>query len=107
MVYIELLKINTKVSYWKGKKEVDFVVQNGHIELLNVSYTDDLQSREIDGLVEGLQEFNLEEGVILTKNHFATTEVQGKIIKCIPLWVWLLFRSKQSTPEGIMPLPIE
>ena len=39
--------------YWKGKHEVDFVVFRPSISLFNVSYTDTIHSREIDGLAEG------------------------------------------------------
>jgi len=54
MVYTELLKTSTQVSYWKGKREVDNLLQNGALQLFNVSYTDELSDREVEGLVEGL-----------------------------------------------------
>jgi len=107
MVYTELLKTSTQVSYWKGKREVDFLKQNGALQLFNVSYTDELSDREVEGLIEGLQEFNLKEGVILTKNHFATTEIQDKTVKCVPLWVWLLANGKPLASEDTMTFPVD
>lgn len=72
IVYMELKKTSTLVSYWTGKQEVDFIVQNGELHLFNVSYTSDLPDREITGMVEGLKEFDIAKGVVLTKNHLET-----------------------------------
>lgn len=94
IVYMELKKTSTLVSYWTGKQEVDFIVQNGELHLFNVSYTSELPDREITGTVEGLQEFNALKGLVLTKNHFETKAVDGKTIECVPLWVWLIANSR-------------
>ena len=80
--------------YWKGKHEVDFVVFRPSISLFNVSYTDAIHSREIDGLVEAMDHFSLQESTLLTRNIHVTEKVQGKIIHCIPLWAWLLANQK-------------
>lgn len=93
VVFMELKKNNVAIHYWKGKKEVDFVVQNGQLKLFNVSYADELHERELASMLEGLKEFNLKKGVIITKNYFDTQVVEGKTIEYIPLWVWLVFIS--------------
>ncbi|QQG40751.1 MAG: ATP-binding protein [Candidatus Levyibacteriota bacterium] len=94
MTYMELKKNNVSVSYWQGKKEIDFVILNPTISLLNVSYTDDMHHREIEGLVEGLKEFKIEEGTILTKNYSSTKEMEGKKLLFVPLWAWLILNGK-------------
>lgn len=94
IVYIELRKQNTAVHYWKGKKEIDFVTMNPNISFYNVSYTDQLHEREIEGMVEGLHEFNVDKGIILTKNVAAMKVVEGKSIELVPLWAWLILNGK-------------
>lgn len=96
IVFMELKKNNSAIYYWKSKKEVDFVVQNRQLKLFNVSYADKLHERELAGILEGLKEFNLGKGLILTKNYFDTRKIDGKIIEYIPLWVWLLLNASPA-----------
>lgn len=99
VVYMELKKNNPAVHYWKGKKEIDFVVMNPNLFFYNVSYTNEPHDREIQGMVEGLKEFNLGKGVILTKNYQSTQKVYGKTIEFIPLWAWLILNGKAFFKE--------
>lgn len=95
VAYMELRKNNPAVYYWKGKREIDFVaMMPPSFSFYNVSYTDELNKREIEGMVEGLTEFNLNRGVVLTKNYYATKEVEGKKIEFIPLWAWLILNGQ-------------
>ena len=94
VLYMELKKTSTLVSYWKGKQEVDFVVQNSKLHLFNVSYTSESHEREMAGMVEGLQEFDIPKGLVLTKNYFEAKTIDGKTVECVPLWVWLIANSK-------------
>ncbi len=94
MVYMELAKNNAAIHYWKGEKEIDFVVFNPNLLLVNVSYTDQIHDREIEGLAQALKEFNLKKGTILTKNYSNSKEVDGKIIELIPLWAWLILNGR-------------
>jgi len=89
-VYLELKKNNKAVYYWKGQKEVDFAVLGKNLKLYNVSYTNEPDQREVEGLIESLKEFNLKKGTIITKNYFAKTKVGNKTIEFIPLWAWLI-----------------
>ena len=54
------------------------------------SYTDQLHARETEGMVEGLKEFGLDAGTILTKNYADTKKIGGKTVAFIPLWAWLM-----------------
>ena len=102
VVYMELKKSNVAVHYWKGKKEIDCVTMSPHLSFYNVSYTDTPNKREIEGMVEGLTEFKMDKGVVLTKNYYATKTLEGKKIEFIPLWAWLILNGKapfaQSRP---------
>lgn len=90
LVFNELKKSQVGVFYWQNKREVDFIVMNGETSLYNCTYTDDIPEREEDGLVEALQEFKKERGVLLTKNTFGDKTIHGKHIQYLPLWAWLL-----------------
>lgn len=94
MVYMELKKSNAALSYWQGKKEIDFVAMNPNLSFYNVSYTDEPHVREVEGIVEGLKEFKVDEGTILTKNYAGTKEIEGKKLSFVPLWAWLIFNGK-------------
>ena len=80
--------------YFREKKECDFVVRLGTkiIEAYQVCYLlDDFnKEREIQGLLEALETFNLNEGIILTYNQEDVLLVNGKKIIIKPTWKWLL-----------------
>ena len=99
--FMELKKNNAAVFYWKGKQEIDFAVFNPNLSLLNISYCDQPNDREVAGLLEGLKEFKLEKGTILTKNYFTKERIEGKTIEFIPLWVWLISNGRIFFKEGL------
>lgn len=92
VAFLELKKRNVSVSYWKGKKEVDFAVLNPGLSLYNISYTDEPHEREVDSLLEGLQEFKLQKGTIFTENYISNKKIAGKTIEFVPLWAWLILQ---------------
>jgi predicted AAA+ superfamily ATPase len=98
---LELKKNNVRISYWKGKKEIDFAVFNPNLSLYNVSYTDHPHDREVEGLLEGMKEFNLDRGVVLTKNYHDKKLIENKTVEFIPLWVWLILNGKVFFKETI------
>ncbi|MDP2841170.1 MAG: ATP-binding protein, partial [Candidatus Methanoperedens sp.] len=86
-----------EIYYWKdvSGKEVDFVVKEG-IEvkgLIQVTYAsskEEIAERELSALIKAIKEFKLKEGLILTDELEGEDEVNGYVIKYIPLWKWLL-----------------
>jgi hypothetical protein len=70
-VYLELIKANKEVFYYKNKKECDFLIQSkkGVDEAIQVSFNldeENTKKRETEGLIEACQTFNLKKGYILT-----------------------------------------
>ena len=49
-----------------------------------------VKNREINGLMEAMSLYNLQEGLILTENEQDTIELNGFKIAIIPIWKWLL-----------------
>lgn len=89
LVLLELKRNERNVYYWKNKGEVDFVIKNKDQSLtaINVSYTDAIDARETDALLEFQKTFkNIKEIILITKN----VEREKGGIAFIPLWKWLL-----------------
>lgn len=88
LVLIELKRRGQEVFYWTGKHEVDFVVkENQNIAAINVTYSDEIDERELKALSEFKKNFaRAKELTIITKN----LEKKERGIKFIPLWKWLL-----------------
>jgi len=88
-VLLELKRRNLETYYWKNKNEVDFVIKkaDNSLEAINVSYTDEINEREIKGLQEFKKQKNKTKKLtLITKN----TEKKENGINFIPLWKWLL-----------------
>ncbi len=93
MVFLELNRKGKDIYYYKDKHECDFIVKTGEkiSEAFQVCYslTKENREREINGLMDAMVEFDLEEGTIITDDLEANEEQNGKCIKFVPLWKWL------------------
>lgn len=93
-VFLDLRRAGKEVYYFKGKKECDFLVKekNRIIAAIQVCYelNEDNKERELNGLVEALEKFDLPEGMALTYAQEDELKVSGKIIRVKPVWKWLL-----------------
>ncbi len=93
-VFIEMKRRGKQVYYHKKKSECDFLIQEGLkiTTALQVCYHLDYQNkdREINGLIEALNEYKLDEGLILTYNQEDLLIVNNKTVVIKPVWNWLL-----------------
>jgi len=89
-IFIELKRRNLDVYYWKGRREVDFVIKRRDHTLMgvNVTYTEVIDEREIKALLEFKENFGerVSELILLTRN----VERSEDGITYIPIWKWLL-----------------
>ncbi|MFA6048101.1 MAG: ATP-binding protein [Parcubacteria group bacterium] len=95
VVFIELKRRNRDSFYYKGKKECDFVIRKGLRIIEAIQVTQSLSDpkvvqREVAGLLEAMEKFNLKVGLIITENQEEERKIGGKKIKIIPAWKWLL-----------------
>ncbi|MDO8724941.1 MAG: ATP-binding protein [Candidatus Methanoperedens sp.] len=97
LVFLQLLRSNREMYYWQDDKglEVDFVIKEGLKAGRLIQVCSDIsdavtRAREINGLVSGLKHFNIPEGTIITSDLFDEEKVDGKKIRYVPLWYWLL-----------------
>jgi predicted AAA+ superfamily ATPase len=94
IVFLHLKMQKKEIYFHKDKKECDFVLREGNqitqaIQVATNLSDEDVKNREINGLIEAMSAYNLQEGLILTENEQATIEVNGLIISIIPIWKWL------------------
>ena len=87
LVFLHLRRTYKEIYYFAEKRECDFLVfKNGNIyQAIQVSYelTPDNLDREIDGLVEALEFFNLENGTIVTAGQSDAFEKNGKEVTVV------------------------
>lgn len=101
LIFLELLRRGKKVFYFRNKKECDFIIteEDSSKVLAAIQTSFHLGSpasreREVLGLMEALEEYGLEEGLILTLDDEEIIRMEGKagkkIIVVKPAWKWML-----------------
>jgi len=96
VVALELLRRRKRMMYFKGRGECDFVVQEGTrlSEAWQVCWelAGKTGERELNGLAEARRELKIGRGAILTYDQESAGSVEGKTIRVVPVWKWLLGR---------------
>ncbi len=94
LVFIELKRRNNEIYYYSEKGECDFIIKNKLkiAEAMQVCYQLDNKNkeREIKGLIEAMDEFKLNHGLILTYDQDEEIRIKNKKITVMPVWQWLL-----------------
>ncbi|MFH1225294.1 MAG: ATP-binding protein [Candidatus Diapherotrites archaeon] len=93
-VFLHLRRKHGEIFYFRKEHECDFVIgKKGKItDAVQVcwSINDDNKEREISGLLEALEKFNLKKGVIVTHGQEDAIKERGKSIAVKPAWKWML-----------------
>lgn len=101
-VYLELLhraisNPGIEIYYWKDEqhREVDFVVKEKTAIKRLIQATWDIQQpktkeREVKSLLKGMEALNQKEGMVINSEIEGEEKVNGKTIRFVPLWKWLL-----------------
>lgn len=93
-VFLHLRSKHKSIFYFSEKRECDFIVtQKGMKPLvIQVCFTlgRDNLDRELGGLFEALEFFNVKEGVIVTLNQSDSFTREGKTATVIPVWEFLM-----------------
>ena len=95
LVFIELVRDGNEVYYHAKNNECDFIIKEGlkitkAIQICLVLDNAVTKKREIDGLIEALKEYRLNEGLILTLDKEEEFILKDKKIIIKPVWKWLL-----------------
>jgi predicted AAA+ superfamily ATPase len=93
LVFLQLRRKYPSLYYYRGKTECDFVVREkgkiiSLIQVCSELHRDNLQ-REMDGLLEAMNFFELQEGTIITRNQSDRFQEKDKSIQVVPAWQWL------------------
>lgn len=96
-VYLDLRGDQRDIFYWRGKTETDFVIRDrGRVkELINVCWdpsTPRARDRETRSILESMEHFNMDRGLIITEGFDEVRELNDKQITFIPYWKWKLLR---------------
>lgn len=107
LVYVELRRRGGELFYHNsGKAECDFVVREGFrvIMAVQVCFLMDApatREREIHGLIDAVNTYNLSEGFIVTNTSEEDLVVEGKKIHILPAWKWLLTEAGYNKSRNI------
>lgn len=96
IVFLHLKMQGKEIFFHKEQKECDFIIRHGNriVEAIQVTCRlgdPKVRKRELDGLLEAMKTYELNEGLILTENEEEEpTQIEGCKIRVIPIWKWLL-----------------
>ena len=100
IVFIELLRRNKTIYFFKNENECDFVLEDRGVitTAIQVCYEITLENRdrELAGLSEAMTTLAAGEGILLTCHQEESFVHNGHAIQVIPVWKWLLEFSKQK-----------
>jgi predicted AAA+ superfamily ATPase len=94
LVYISLVKEKKELYYHKENYECDFLIKEG----MNITYAvqvtlslkdETTRKREIRGLLEAMDAYNLKEGLIITEKESEIFSLDEKKITIKPIYEWL------------------
>lgn len=93
-----------EIYYYKDKHECDFLIKKELkiVSAIQVCYelNNENKKREIDGLLEAMNEHKLEEGLIITFEQEEKLEIKNKKITIIPACKWLLKKRLRKTKKN-------
>jgi hypothetical protein len=93
-IYLHLRRSGHEVWYFKGKRECDFVCRQDRqkFSAIQVSWELGVQNekREVEGLLEAMEHLNLSEGTIITFDQEDRINKDGKTIRLLPAWKWMV-----------------
>lgn len=93
LVYLNLRRYNEEIYYHKGIGECDFVIKdrdNYRVIQVTQEMSNTNRDREIKGLIEAMERFNLKEGLVITEDFSDSIDLGKKKIYVEPVWKWLL-----------------
>ena len=95
MVYIELRRRGGEIFYHNsGNAECDFVIRDVFcvVQAIQAYYlldSSDTREREIRGIQDAMDTYQLLEGTIITNTHEEELKYGDKMIHILPAWKWL------------------
>ncbi len=92
-VFLALRRKFNDIFYFQENGECDFIIKQKEkiIKAIQVcfDFNDENKDREINGLANAMERFNLNEGLILTYNQDDEFSIKDRKILVKPIWRWL------------------
>src|SRR4030042_6924163 len=99
-VFLQLKRSGKEVYYYKNKRECDFLIKQKTKIVEAIQVTDVLSAanreRELNGLIAAMESFNLKKGLIITRNQEEKFRSQGREIRVLPIYKWLLDKKTKN-----------
>lgn len=98
-MFLHFKQRSHEMYYYKEKGECDFIVQTKQKHAIQVikKLSNQNKEREIQGVLEAMNYFNLNKGYIITENQEKTITKNNKTIYVLPAWKELLYSSILNT----------
>jgi uncharacterized protein len=101
LVFLELLRRGKQIFYFRNRKECDFLIKERDSQKVSAAIqvsihfgSQAVRERETLGLMEAMEDYELEEGLILTMDEEEVLMINGKSgmkkIWVKPAWKWML-----------------
>ncbi|VVC00677.1 AAA domain protein [uncultured archaeon] len=94
IVAVELKRRSKDIFYFSESKECDFVIREGKkvTGVIQVCWklTKENKERETAGLIEAMDKFSLNKGLIITNDQEDHFKIGNKKIMVVPAWKWML-----------------
>ena len=95
IVFLELKRRFKEIYYHEDKKECDFLVKQKEkiVQAIQVTVSiadPNTEKREIEGLKEAMERYDLKEGYIITKDMEKTINLEGRTVYVKPIITWLI-----------------
>ncbi len=91
LVFLKLKRRNKNIYYHKNKYECDFIIaQKQRVDTVfqvSEKIINDNEKREINGLIEAMNRYKLNNGIILTLGQYEERNLNKKRVKIIPIWL--------------------
>ncbi len=97
MIFLHLRRHFDEIYYFQINRECDFIIMENKKCSMAIQVTESLHSenkeREIEGLIEAMNYFKLNSGIIVTMEIEDLLEVEGKKIQILPSFKFLIGNS--------------
>ena len=93
VVFLELKRRGLELYYHRDKQECDFIITENEraTTAIQVSLTlNNNKDREFRALLEAMDTYRMDSGLILTEAEEFEENIQGKKVVVKPIWKWLL-----------------
>jgi hypothetical protein len=84
--------VSQSEHFWRESgKETDFVLSKDNLVLpIESKYSKHIRMRDIKRLIKFMDQFDVGTGLVITEDYEAEKIDNGKIIRFVPLWKWIL-----------------